>query len=74
MKFELCQAASYQLNKAYMLTTFFEIGNKDHTEANFVIPGLQRLASDSRAGNLHIIIVSSGRDEILTFFYLFTYF
>jgi hypothetical protein len=56
-----------------MLTSFFEIGNKDHTEANFVIPGLRRLATDSRAGNLHIIIVSTGRDEILKHCYLFSY-
>lgn len=46
-----------------MLTSFFEIEDKNHTEANFVIPGLQRLATDSRASNLHIIIVSTGRDK-----------
>ncbi|XP_078169556.1 VEFS-Box of polycomb protein isoform X1 [Carex rostrata] len=54
------QAASYRLNKAYRLASFFEIGDKDHTEANFVIPSLQRLATDFRSSNLHIIIVSAG--------------
>ncbi|KAJ4783522.1 Polycomb group protein EMBRYONIC FLOWER 2 [Rhynchospora pubera] len=57
------QTASYRLNRVYMLTSFFEIGDKDRTEASFVIPDLQRLATDSRANNLHIIIVSTGERE-----------
>lgn len=43
-----------------MLSSFCEFGNKDQTEATFVIPDINKLATGLRVSDLCIILVSSG--------------
>ncbi|CAN6289466.1 unnamed protein product [Urochloa humidicola] len=50
----------YRFSRICSLTSFSEYGNKDKTEATFVIPDLKTL-SNSRACNLNIIFISCGQ-------------
>nr|ABB77210.1 EMF2 [Dendrocalamus latiflorus] len=50
----------YRFSRACLLTSFNEFGNKDHTEATFMIPDVKNL-STSRACNLNIILISCGQ-------------
>uniref|UniRef100_A0A0E0I972 Uncharacterized protein n=1 Tax=Oryza nivara TaxID=4536 RepID=A0A0E0I972_ORYNI len=52
----------YRFSRACLLTSFHEFGNKDYTEATFVIPDVKNLAT-SRACSLNIILISCGRAE-----------
>ncbi|XP_020112648.1 polycomb group protein EMBRYONIC FLOWER 2 isoform X2 [Ananas comosus] len=53
-------SAIYRLSRAYLLSSFCEFGNKDQTEATFVIPDINKLATGLRVSDLCIILVSSG--------------
>ncbi|KAG2535180.1 hypothetical protein PVAP13_9NG098300 [Panicum virgatum] len=50
----------YRFSRVCLLTSFSEFGNKDKTEATFIIPDLKTL-STSRACNLSIILISCGQ-------------
>ncbi|CAL4931057.1 unnamed protein product [Urochloa decumbens] len=50
----------YRFSRICSLTSFSEFGNKDKTEATFIIPDLKTL-STSRACNLNIIFISCGQ-------------
>jgi len=50
----------YRFSRVCLLPSFSEFGNKDKTEATFIIPDLKTL-STSRACNLSIILISCGQ-------------
>ncbi|KAF8660001.1 hypothetical protein HU200_058085 [Digitaria exilis] len=50
----------YRFSRVCLLTSFSEFGNKDKTEATFIIPDLKTL-STSRSCNLNIILISCGQ-------------
>uniref|UniRef100_A0A0D9XCA9 Uncharacterized protein n=1 Tax=Leersia perrieri TaxID=77586 RepID=A0A0D9XCA9_9ORYZ len=52
----------YRFSRACLLSSFHEFGNKDCTEATFVIPDVKNLTT-TRACSLDIILISCGRDE-----------
>lgn len=62
----------YRFSRACLLTSFHEFGNKDYTEATFVIPDVKNLAT-SRACSLNIILISCGTGCTLCNHLLFTF-
>ncbi|CAL5074981.1 unnamed protein product [Urochloa decumbens] len=50
----------YRFSRVCLLTSFSEFGNKDNTEATFIIPDVKNL-STSRSCNLDIILISCGQ-------------
>ncbi|KAK3149325.1 hypothetical protein QOZ80_3AG0215880 [Eleusine coracana subsp. coracana] len=50
----------YRFSRVCLLTSFSEFGNKDNSEATFIIPDVKNL-STSHAGNLNIILISCGQ-------------
>ncbi|KAJ1289191.1 hypothetical protein BS78_02G145600 [Paspalum vaginatum] len=50
----------YRFSRVCLLTSFCEFGNKDNTEATFIIPDVKNL-STSRACNLDIMFISCGQ-------------
>ncbi|KAF8709787.1 hypothetical protein HU200_029496 [Digitaria exilis] len=50
----------YRFNRVCLLTSFSEFGNKDKTEATFIIPDMKTLLT-SRSCNLNIILISCGQ-------------
>ncbi|XP_066390060.1 polycomb group protein EMF2B-like isoform X3 [Miscanthus floridulus] len=50
----------YRFSRARLLTSFSELGNKDNSEATFIIPDVKSL-STSRPCNLDIIFISCGQ-------------
>jgi hypothetical protein len=53
----------YRFSRVCLLTSFNEFGNKDNSEATFIIPDVKNL-STSHACNLNIILISCGTVHI----------
>ncbi|XP_043706488.1 polycomb group protein EMF2B-like isoform X1 [Telopea speciosissima] len=53
-------SAVYRINRACVLTTASEFDERDLKEANFVLPEINKLSSDARAGKLTLLLVSCG--------------
>ncbi|KAJ4967098.1 hypothetical protein NE237_018947 [Protea cynaroides] len=53
-------SAVYRINRACVLTTSSKFDGRDLTEANFVLPEINKLSSDARAGKLTLLLVSCG--------------
>ncbi|KAI3836127.1 hypothetical protein MKX03_028106 [Papaver bracteatum] len=57
-------SAVYRLSRrACILTAFSESGRKDQAEANFILPEINKLSDEIKAGKLTILLVSSGGSE-----------
>ena len=54
----------YRFSRVCLLTSFSEFGNKDNSEATFIIPDVKNL-STSRACNLDIMFISCGTVHFL---------
>lgn len=50
----------YRFSRAFVLTSFRESGDSDHTEATFTVPNMKNL-STSQGSSVNIILVSCGR-------------
>lgn len=50
----------YRFNRACMLTT--EIESRSQVQANFVLPDINKLASEVKSGSICILLVSFGMD------------
>jgi hypothetical protein len=61
----------YRFSRVCLLTSFSEFGNKDNTEATFIIPDVKNL-STSCSCNLDIILISCGTVHILNDYLSFT--
>ncbi|KAF8711530.1 hypothetical protein HU200_028973 [Digitaria exilis] len=55
----------YRFSRVCLLNSFSEFGNKDNTEATFIIPDAKNL-STSRSCNLEIILISCGQAGQIT--------
>ncbi|OVA05066.1 Polycomb protein [Macleaya cordata] len=53
-------SAVYCLSRACILTASNEFERKDRTEANFVLPEINKLSAEIKAGELTILLVSCG--------------
>ncbi|KAI3962573.1 hypothetical protein MKW92_006514 [Papaver armeniacum] len=52
-------SAVYRLSRACVLTAFSESQRKDQAEANFILPEINKLSDEIKAGKLTILLVSS---------------
>ncbi|KAI3990710.1 hypothetical protein MKX01_023010 [Papaver californicum] len=53
-------SAVYRLSRACVLTAFSESERKDQAEANFILPEINKLSDEIKAGKLTILLVSCG--------------
>ncbi|KAI3835551.1 hypothetical protein MKW98_027463 [Papaver atlanticum] len=56
-------SAVYRLSQACVLTAFSESERKDQAEANFILPEINKLSDEIKAGKLTILLVSCGGSE-----------
>jgi hypothetical protein len=61
----------YRFSRVCLLTSFSEFGNKDNSEATFIIPDVKNL-STSPSCNLDIILISCGTVHNLYDYFSFT--
>ncbi|KAJ4963034.1 hypothetical protein NE237_022973 [Protea cynaroides] len=53
-------SAVYRINRACVLTNSTDFDGRDLTEANFVLPEINKLSSEARAGKLTLLLISCG--------------